>query len=176
MKFKLLLAMILTVGLLAACVAEETEPEEEEADVVASASFAEDAESFIEAASADGTWIVIPTKDLTIEEEVVVAGTFYGGKDAEDEDAEIYRKIAAYTQDDDRNIIDQWTITVPQLTIQSENTIFYGGTLAGDVYVEVDGFALQEDATIEGNLTFASEDYQASAEINGTVNGDTVVE
>lgn len=175
MKFKLFIAMILTVGFLAACTADESEPEQtdDDTDVVAAASFAEDAEAFIAAASADGTWIVIPESDLTIDEEVVVAGTFHNN---DDEDQDLYRKIAAYTQDDDRNIVDQWTITVPQLTIQSENTIFHGGTLDGDVYVEANGFHLQQDATIEGNLTFASEDYQASAEIAGTVNGETVVE
>lgn len=173
MKFKLFLAMILAVGLLAACGVAEEDTTEDESDVVSAASFADTAEEFIASASANGSWIVIPTGDLTIEEEVVVAGTFYNG---DDEDSDLYRKIAAYTQDDDRNMIDQWTITVPQMTIQSENTNFMGGTLAGDIYVEANGFLLHESSTVEGDLIFASEEYEASAEIEGTVNGETIVE
>ncbi|MCZ0703590.1 hypothetical protein J2T56_001812 [Natronobacillus azotifigens] len=175
MKFKLFLAMILAVALLAACAVNDDENGEGEndSDVVTAASFVDTPEEFALSTSENGTWIVIPNGDLTIEEEVVVEGTFYNN---DDEDSDLYRKIAAYTQDDDRNIIDQWTITVPQLTIQSENTNFHGGILDGDIYVEANGFLLHETSTVEGDLIFANEEYEASADVAGTVNGEIVVE
>lgn len=190
MKFKLFLAMILSVSLLAACgsedseettddkakeevVEEEAAEEVEEADVVTTASIVDEAGAFVDAVSADGTWIIATLSDITIEEDVVVAGEFH---DKADEASDIYRKIAAYTQDDDHNIIDSFTITVPKLTVQSENLNFQGGTLAGDVYVEANGFQLHETANIEGNLTFASQEFQDSADISGEVSGETTVE
>ncbi|MBM7543173.1 hypothetical protein [Amphibacillus cookii] len=176
MKFKWLLAMLLTVGLLAACGGgtDETDTADEEGtDAVSAASFAEDAEGLHAAADENGTWIIIPTSDMTLEEDLVVAGTFHDG---DDENEDVYRKIAAYTQDDDRKIVDQWTITVPQLVVQSENLNFQGGTLDGDVYVEADGFLLHETATVTGDVIFANEDYQASADLAGTVEGEVTVE
>ncbi|WP_067841251.1 hypothetical protein [Amphibacillus sediminis] len=175
MKFKLFLAMILTIGLLAACGgANDTDKSDDnDADTVTAASFADDGEALKLAASENGTWIIIPQSDMTLEEDLVVSGTFHDGGE---ESGDIYRKIAAYTQDDDRNIVDQWKITVPQLVVQSENLNFQGGTLDGDVYVEADGFLLHETATVTGTITFANADYQASAQIDGTVEGDVVVE
>lgn len=187
MKFKLFLAMILSVSLLAACgsddsseettgddtAAEEEEASDEEADAVTTASIVDEAGAFTDAVSENGTWIIATLNDITLEEEVVVAGEFHDkGDDAND----IYRKIAPYTQDEDHNITDSFTITTPKMTVQSENLNFQGGTLAGDVYVEANGFQLDESANIEGNLTFASQEYQDSANIAGEVSGDTTVE
>lgn len=185
MKFKLFLAMILSVSLLAACGSDEdasseskdevTEEDatEEEADVVTTASIVDEAGAFVDAVSEDGTWIIATLNDITIEEEVVVAGEFY---DKDDDSSDIYRKIAPYTQDDEHVIIDSFTITVPKLTVQSENLNFQGGTLAGDVYVEANGFQLHESANIDGNLTFANQEFQDSADISGEVSGETTVE
>lgn len=182
MKFKLFLAMILSVSLLAACGADEEDAstestddaaEEEEADVVTTASIVDEAEAFVNGVSADGTWIIATLNDITIEEEVVVAGEFH---DKADEASDIYRKIAPYTQDEDHTITESFTITVPKLTVQSENLNFQGGILAGDVYVEANGFQLHESATIEGNLTFANQEFQDSADISGEVSGETTVE
>ncbi|PXW88456.1 hypothetical protein DES38_11224 [Streptohalobacillus salinus] len=177
MKFKLFLAMILSVALLAACGSDDTSSDDngadEDTDTVTAASQADDAEGLHEAASEDGTWIVIPTQDMTFEEDLVVAGEF---RDGGEEDGDIYRKIAAYTQDDERNIIDQWTLTMPRLVVQSENLNFQGGTVDGDVYVEADGFLLHESATVTGDIVFANADYEASSDIQGTVEGETSVE
>lgn len=181
MKFKLFLAMIIAIALLAACGAdgvgpgaEEDAPEEENGtDVATSASQALDEDELREAAGENGTWIVIPMGDMHLDTDLVVAGEFHNQGD---EDNDVYRKIAAYTQDEDRNIIDQWTITVPRLVIQSENTNFQGGFVDGDIYVEADGFLLHESATVMGDLIFANEDVEASATVDGEVQGETVVE
>lgn len=177
MKLKLFLAMILSISLLAACGSDNdpsnNDTANEEAAVVTTASIVDEAEAFTAAVSEDGTWIIATLNDITLEEEVVVAGEFHNkGEVAND----IYRKIAPYTQDEDHNITDSFTITTPKMTVQSENLNFQGGTLAGDVYVEVHGFKLDESATIEGNLTFATEEYQESADIAGEVTGEITVE
>ena len=183
MKFKLFLAMILSVALLAACGSDDTSSddttddtgsvEDEGADATTAASSADDGEALKETASENGTWIIIPTQDMTVDGELVVAGEFRNGGE---EDGDIYRKIAAYTQDDERNIIDQWTITTDRLVVQSENLNFQGGILEGDVYVEANGFQLHETATVTGNVIFANADYEASAALDGTVEGEVSVE
>lgn len=175
MKFKVFLSMLLAVVLLAACGDTDNgdQETEEDTDVVAAASFVEDEEGLQAASDENGKWIIIPTTDINLGEELVVAGTFHDGGD---ESKDVYRKIAAYEQDDDRNITAQHTITTSRLVVQSENLNFQGGTLDGDVYVEADGFQLHETATITGDLVFANADFEASADISGTVEGETTVE
>ncbi|SDC55151.1 hypothetical protein SAMN05421734_11125 [Pelagirhabdus alkalitolerans] len=176
MKLKVFLGMLIAVMVLAACGAEGVEEDagdDEETDAVAAASFADDPEGLHAAAGEDGTWIIIPENDMTLDEDLVVTGTFYDG---DDEDEGVYRKFAAYTQDDDRNIVDQWTITVPTLVVESENLNFQGGTVDGDVYVDADDFLLHETATVTGDVVFANEDFEASADLDGTVEGDVSVE
>ncbi|GGP08392.1 hypothetical protein [Oceanobacillus neutriphilus] len=187
MRFKLILMSFLSlllVGFLAACGSndedqadenaandtEETEgAEDTEEDVVTTASLVNEPDAFVNAVSEDGTWIIAALDDIAIDEDVVVAGEFY---DKDDESGDIYRKIAPYTQDEDHNITDSFTITVPSLTVQSENLNFQGGTLQGDVIVEANGFMLDETATIDGNLKFANEEAESSATIDGEVTGE----
>ncbi|MEQ6388399.1 polymer-forming cytoskeletal protein [Bacillaceae bacterium S4-13-58] len=191
-KWTAILAALLLVGLLAACGADEDANASEEnnetnnaaknneentgndgvADVVTTASIVDNADAFVSAVSESGTWIIATLNDLTFDEEVVVAGEFHDKGDAAND---IYRKIAPYTQDEDHNITESFTLTMPQLTVRSENLNFQGGILKGDVYVEANGFQLHETATIDGNLYFASEEAQASAAIDGQVTGSTEV-
>ncbi|WP_235988956.1 polymer-forming cytoskeletal protein [Aquibacillus kalidii] len=182
MKFKAFLLSFLLVGFLAACGGEDeqtsaekdtdTEKTEEATDVVTTASIVNDADAFVSAVSKEGTWIIATLGDLTIEEEVVVAGEFHDKGDAAEA---IYRKIAPYTQDEDHNITESFTITVPKLTVQSENLRIQGGVIKGDVYVEANGFNLHESAKVDGNVYFASEDVKATAAIDGEVTGATEV-
>ncbi|WP_066192002.1 MULTISPECIES: hypothetical protein [Gracilibacillus] len=176
MRIKLFATSILLVGLLAACGSNGEDQTEDtaangngEEDAVTTASIVNESEAFVDAVGEDGTWIIATLEDITVDEDVVVAGEFH---DKGDEANDIYRKIAPYTQDEDHNITDSYTITVPSLTVQSENLNFQGGTLAGDVIVEANGFTLDESATIDGNLQFANEDVEASATIDGEVTGE----
>lgn len=158
-------------------VTEETVATEEtttETDVVTTASTVNENEGFINAISASGTWIIVTLNDLTLDQELVVEGEFY---DKGDSANELYRKIAPYTQDEEHNVIDRFTITAPKMTIKSPNTKFQGGTFVGDIYVEANGFVIQ-DATVEGNVYFASEEYQTSFDMSnqGTVTGVTQVQ
>jgi hypothetical protein len=177
MKKNVILILIVLLSLfgLAACSGDSEQAAEEEqvADTVTTASIVSEEAEFRKAISSDGTWIIATLTDLTFEEEIVVEGTFYNGGDSEDE---VYRKIAAYAQDDDRNVTERYTITAPEMVIKSPNTRFQSGVFVGDIIVEADGFTLY-DATVEGNIYFASEEYQESAEIteDSEVTGSTEV-
>ncbi|WP_071395148.1 polymer-forming cytoskeletal protein [Bacillus tuaregi] len=180
MKFKALLASTVLVGTLAACGTEEEKPEEaaatepteekaeESTDVVTTASIVSEADALVKALSAEGTWIVATLNDITVDEEIVVSGEFHNKNDAAQD---IYRKLAPYTQDEDHNVLERFTVTVPKMTVQSENFKVQAGTVKGDVFVEANGFTLTADATIDGNVYFASEDVKAAAVIEGKVTG-----
>ena len=182
MKFKPLLVSALligTLGTLAACGSDEAAEEpkeevteqpasEEKADAVAAASITSDPAEFAAALGEDGTWIVAALADITLDEEVVVAGKFHNKDDATQD---VYRKLALYTQDKDHNVLDRFTVTVPKMTVKSENFKVQAGTVKGDVYVEANGFTLTEDATIDGNVYFASEDVKSASVIEGKVTG-----
>lgn len=184
MKFKVLLASALVAGLLAGCGADDQAAEDKttdkapaettetetktETDAVTTASIVDNADALVKAASAEGTWIFAILNDITMDEELVVAGEFH---DKDDPAAAIYRKFAPYTQDEDRNVLERFTLTVPKLTVQSENFKIQAGSVKGDVYVEANGFTLTEDATIDGNIYYVSEDVKATAVIEGKVTG-----
>lgn len=144
----------------------------EQTDAVTSASVVNQADAFTKAVSAEGNWIVATLNDLTVDQEVVVAGEFHDKGAAENA---IYRKLALYAQDADHKITATYTLTAPKITVQSENFRVQGGTIKGDVYVDANGFNLYEDATIDGNLYFTSEDLKATAVIDGKVTGVTEV-
>ncbi|MBT2292943.1 polymer-forming cytoskeletal protein [Paenibacillus albidus] len=147
-------------------------PAAEKVDAVTAASIVDQGEGFKQAVSESGTWIIATLNDVTLEEEVTVAGEFHDKGAA---DGDVYRKIALYAQDADHKITASYTLTVPKLTVQSENLRVQGGTIKGDVYVEAKGFNLHESATIDGNLYFASEDVKATAVIDGKVTGATEI-
>lgn len=143
-----------------------------QADVVTTASIVNQGDAFVNAVSDKGTWIIAVLNDLTIDKDVTVSGEFHDKGAA---DGDIYRKIALYAQDADHNITATYTLTVPKLTVQSENLRIQGGTVKGDVYVEANGFNLHETATVDGNVYFANEDVKGSAKIDGKVTGVTEV-
>lgn len=152
----------------------EVSTTESSADVVSTASISDDPAVLEKAMSADGNWIVAATGDVTFSNDVTIAGEFH---DKDDASADIYRKIALYSQDDDRNVTAEYTITVPTLIVESENTNIVHGTIKGDVLVKANGFVL-DGAKVEGNVTFEKQEYQDSAKLdenNASVTGDVTV-
>lgn len=177
-KWSKLLAVPLTLALLAGCnngdgtedTAEPDSGEEPDATSGATQVVVEDADSLSEAVGSEGAWIVIFEEDMETDEDLVFVDGF------QDNDGQDARKLALYAQDADRNITDQYTLTAPSITIQNENTRIQGGTFAGDVYVEANGFSIP-DGTIDGDLIFASEEFQESADLSeGEVTGEVRVE
>ena len=164
-------ALLLSI-LLIGCGNEESTSAGEEtqaADTVSAASIVDTSEGFLKAAGANGTWIIAVTDDITIDQEIVVAGQFTRRD-------EIYRKIALYAQDEDRNVTDRYTLTAPKMTVRSENTRIQGGTFVGDVYVEANKFHVY-DGKVEGDIYFAKEEYKDSFSLQegGEVTGELKV-
>ena len=177
-KWNKLLLITASMGLLAACdnAAETEEPSEEveetEAEVTTGATQVRvnDEDTLLEGLSSDGAWIVIFEDDITTDEDLVMVEGFENKGETE-------RKLALFAQDADRNVTETFTLTAPSITIQNENTRLQNGTFVGDVYVEANGFKLV-GGTIDGDLIFASEELQESAEIDddATVTGEIRVE
>lgn len=190
MKLKALFVSLLAASVLVACGGNDADNSDNanatnndnnteenaannETDAVSAATqtIVSDEDTLVEGFGAEGGWIVIFNEDMTSEQELVVEG------DQTNNNGETARKIALYDQDEDRNKTDEYTLTAPSLTVSSESTRIQGGTFAGDVYVEADGFQLV-DASIDGNLYFANEDFESSAEIDedSSVSGSTEVQ
>lgn len=172
--FRSLLVAGAAIALLSGCGSNNAEDSTAgpaaQTDAVTSASIVNQADAFTKAVSAEGNWIVAILNDLTLDQDVVVAGEFHDKGTAENA---IYRKLALYAQDADHKITATYTLTAPKVTVQSENFRVQGGTIKGDVYVEANGFNLYKDATIDGNLYFASEAIKESAAVDGKVTGTT---
>lgn len=171
--FSLGFVLVLVIALLAACGNNNepvaNEPAANEPDAITSASIVNTEDAFLNAISKDGTWIIATLGDMKIDQELVLEGEFTN-KDV------VARKIALYTQDEERNITASFKLTAPKLTVKSENARIQGGTFVGDVYVETNGFKLVK-ATVEGNVYFASEEIKATFDTSdaGVVTGVTEV-
>lgn len=143
-------------------------------EVVSSASVSNDADVITKALSADGNWIVGVTGDITFDNDLTITGEFHNKGD---ESQDIYRKLALYSQDDDRNVTAEYTITAPKVVVESENTNIVHGTVKGDVEVKANGFVLN-GSKVEGNITFDKQEYKDSAVLDqdgASVTGDVTV-
>lgn len=174
MKIKaILLSLAVGATLFVGCSAnnepEVTEPAKTEeatpavADVVTTASLVDTEAAFESAISSEGTWIITTLKDLTFDKELVVDGDFKNGKmDKEDETIELMqRKIGLYTQDEDRNVTNRYTLTAPKLTFNSVMGSIEHGTFIGDLYVSANDFKLK-DAKVEGNVYFTTDEAKST--------------
>ncbi|MGB3161323.1 MAG: polymer-forming cytoskeletal protein [Carnobacterium sp.] len=144
----------------------------ESAEVVASASISSKPEDLVMGLSEEGGWIFAATDDITLTEDLVVAGTFY---DKDDKSADIYRKLALYAQDEDRKVTAEYTLTVPTIIVESPNFKIENGTVVGDIVVKAEGFTLA-NSTVEGNVTFDSQELMDASTFDGeTITGETTV-
>lgn len=130
-------------------------------DVKTTASIVNTPEAFEKAVSKDGTWIICLIDDLKVDKELTLEGEFTNGKKDDKGNDVIQRKIALYTQDENRNITERFTLTVPKLTIKSPNASIQHGTVKGDIYVDVNNFQLI-DTTVEGNVYFTNESHKST--------------
>ena len=137
----------------------QTTPPESTPDVKTTASIVDDEEAFEKAMSKEGSWIICALKDMTFDKEIVLDGVFKNGKKDEQGNDIIQRKIALYTQDENRNVTEEFTLTAPKLTINSPNARIQHGTFKGDIYVNAENFELV-DTDVEGNVYFMNEKAQ----------------
>lgn len=126
-------------------------------DATSSASIVDTASAFEKAIGTNGNWIICPTKDLKIDKDLVVEGEFTNGKKDDSGKDIVQRKIALYSQDDQRNITARYTLTAPKITIKSPNASLQHGKFVGDVIVDAPNFQLVDNA-VEGNIYFTSQE------------------
>jgi len=124
-------------------------------DVKTTASIVNENEAFEKAIGTSGTWIICLLKDLTFDKELLLDGEYKNGKKDSDGKDIIQRKIALYTQDENRNVTARFTLTAPKLTINSPKARIQSGTFKGDLFVSAKDFELV-DTTIEGNVYFTN--------------------
>ncbi len=138
-------------------------------DAISTPSVTGDKEEVKKSLSKDGNWITAVLNDITLEEELKVDGEFHSKGDIT---KEIYRKLALYSQDADKKVTGTFTLTVPKMTVTSENFRIQEGTVVGDIDVDANGFELK-NATVEGNITFTKPEFKESAKLEeGKVTGE----
>ncbi len=124
-----------------------------------------DAAKLVKGVSKDGGWIYSITKNVTMDKELVVEGTFRSKGLAEND---VYRKLALYSQSKDRDaknqVTENFTLTVPKMTVNSPNFRIQNGIVKGDIYVNATGFELA-GAKVDGNVYFATESQLESAKL-----------
>lgn len=161
-------ACLLMITLLTGCSAKKSEPNTtENPDAVSSASVVENGDAFKKAISSEGTWIIAITKDLAIDEELLVEGEFKNGRQDDKGNDILQRKIALYSQDADRKITARYTLSAPKMTISSPEASIQHGTFKGDLYISVVNFKLI-DAIVDGNIYFTSEEAQSTFTMDET--------
>lgn len=139
-------------------------------DVVSSASLASD-EATLQKALKE-SWIVLLKNDITTSKDIVIEGNFTKpDKNDSSKMVPAGRTLALY-ENGENNTTKSYTLTTPKITVKSKDTKIEGGTIVGDVYVEADGFDL-ENAKIEGNVYFTKQEYKDTFKIDdkSTVTG-----
>jgi hypothetical protein len=173
----LILALVVATSMFAGCAAKTDAPKTttttetgakagDKADATTGASNAVDEAAFEKGISKDGAWIIYITKDMTINKELVVDGEFKNGKKDEKTGEELFqRKIALYTQDENRKVTGKFTLTAPKITFNSPFGSLEHGTFKGDVYVAGKNFKLVNQK-IDGNLYFLNEEAKNTFKID----------
>lgn len=135
-------------------------------DVVTTASLVNEIEAFKAGITAEGSWIVSTVANLVSEEPLVLEGEFLHRE-------ALARKIALYTQDDERNVTARFSLTAPSLTILSPNARIQSGFFIGDIYVSAPGFRLV-DQQVNGNVYFTTQEAKDTFQIdeNSAVSGE----
>ena len=167
----LLLTLALSSALFIGCANQKTAEDQQEQtqqetpapapestpEVVTTASIVDTEAAFEKAISNEGTWIIATLKDLKFDKDLVLDGEFKNGKKDDAGKDVVQRKIALYTQDEDRNVTNRFTLTAPKLTVNSPNASIQHGTFVGDIYVSAENFELV-DNKVEGNIYFTTDE------------------
>jgi hypothetical protein len=132
-------------------------------DTVATASIVNNNADFVKAIGKDGFWLAATLKDLTFTTPLVLEGNFVNDNGAE------ARKIALYTQDANRNVIDNFTLKAPKLTILSPSARLQNGSFVGDLYVDAAKFEVRT-AKVVGNIYVSATGFKLTgATVEGNV-------
>lgn len=153
----------------------KNETQQNNPDVITSASKANDEATLEKALSKDGSWIILLQNDIKTTKDLVLEGDFTKpDKDNSENMVPAGRNITLYNKDDSGNISETYTLSAPKLTIKSKDTIMKDGTFDGDIYVEASNFTLYK-TKVNGNVYFMNEDAKNSFKLEegATVTGKT---
>ncbi len=139
----------------------------DQTDTETTASIVDEEAAFKSAISSQGTWIIAILKDLSFEEDLVLDGNFTNGKKDDAGKDIVQRKIALYTQDENRTVTNRFTLKAPKLTINSPMAGIWHGTFVGDLYVSQDNFQLI-DAKVDGNVYFTTDSAKSTFAMDET--------
>lgn len=168
--FSLLAVSTLSIGLLAGCgnssdstkssnSETKTSQKSDSTDVFAGATQGTNSFSDLQKGfDKNGAWLNATKGDMDASgKTLTVDGLFIG-------DNTVARKLAIYSQDDNHKITSRYTLTVDKIDVKSPGFYISNGTVKGDVNVYAAGFhgqtgtGVDGQATIDGNLNFASQD------------------
>lgn len=144
-------------------------------DMVTSPSRATDEANLIKAVKE--SWIVILENDITTSEEITLETGFK--KSDEDNPSKLVetpRVLALYRQNDNKEIVNNYTLELPKLIIKDNNTKIEGGTIKGDIYIDANDVKI-EGTTVEGNIYFSNEEQKNTFHMdeNSNVTGNMEV-
>jgi len=194
-KFLSLFTALTLTAVLGACGREEANetPEptttgEETTDVVSrpTSAVGSTIDELQTAMAVDGPWVFGVRADIETDETIYVNGNVYKNDNPEEG---YTRKIGLYARvgGGDRTINEVFDITASSIVANAENTLIMGGeeenlgdlalpVVNADIYVNAPGFTAM-NVIINGDITFATQEYQDSADLTtATVNGTVSVE
>lgn len=144
--------------------------EGEEVDVTSAASLSRNVDHLVYMLSAEGSWFFAPLSNMELTEDLVIAGEFHHRNN---EESPIRRKLGIYATAN-REMVAEFTLTVPNIIVQSPNTEILNGTVDGNIHVEAEGFVLS--STVTGDVTFASQELYDAADLSeATIEGEVSV-
>lgn len=108
--------------------------------------------------------------DIKCESNIVMEGEFSKTDTTESNKViEVGRELNLFYIDDNTNIINNYRLEAPNLIINSKDTTLKGGKFIGDIYVESNGFIL-DDTKVDGNIYFRNLEFKESFVIKNTSN------
>lgn len=116
--------------------------------------------------------------DIEGNNELIMEGDFSKTDTTEENKVtHIGRELNLFYIDNNNNVINNYTLSVPKLVIKSKDTTIKGGKIKGDIYVESDGLIL-DDTKVEGNLYFKDKKNKDSFKLENTasVSGNIEIE
>ena len=116
----------------------------EKPDIITSPSKVTDDVTLVEALNETGPWIVIP--HIKTDKDIVVSKltTIPEGK--------VGRNISLYATDENQNVVKEFTLTAPRLTIAADDVELKRGTFVGDIYVQGKNFKIS-NTKVQGTYT-----------------------
>lgn len=106
--------------------------------------------------------------DITSNNDFIMEGEFSKTDTTEENKViNVRRHLNIFYIDSSNNIISNYILEVPNLSIKSRDVTIKGGKIIGNIYVERSGVIL-DNTKVEGNIYFKDEESKASFKLENT--------